>query len=222
MATNNAQRMGILIILVVMVVGTIGSFAVMILSQQNQTNEAARLQKIEADYNAQYEEYRKKVDEQAVELSGKYHETFKSYESRVGEFNRDDVDGIKTEDLAIGEGEEIGDDTVFAAYYIGWNPNGKIFDQSLDGDRLKAPLLVESGLKQASLIEGWKEGMRGMKIGGVREITIPSDKAYGEQGQGDDIPPNTPLKFIVMAIEEPETINQPEIPTELYQGAGIY
>jgi hypothetical protein len=57
-----------------------------------------------------------------------------------------------------------------------------------------------------------------MKIGGVREITLPSDKAYGEQGSGDSIPPNTPLKFIVMAIPLPEQIPQPEVPASLYQG----
>lgn len=35
-----------------------------------------------------------------------------------------------------------------------------------------------------------------MRVGGIREITIPSDKAYGEQGQGDDIPPNTPINLL--------------------------
>jgi FKBP-type peptidyl-prolyl cis-trans isomerase FkpA len=68
------------------------------------------------------------------------------------------------------------------------------------------------------LIQGWKEGMKGMKIGGIREITIPSDKAYGESGQGDDIPANTPLKFVVMAIPAPAAIEQPEVPAALYQG----
>ena len=56
-----------------------------------------------------------------------------------------------------------------------------------------------------------------MRIGGVRVITIPSDKAYGEQGSGDDIPPNTPIKFVVMAIELPPAV---DIPAELLQSAG--
>ena len=41
-----------------------------------------------------------------------------------------------------------------------------------------------------------------MRLGGVRELTIPSDKAYGEQGN-DSIAPNMPLKFLVMAIPIP-------------------
>jgi len=97
--------------------------------------------------------------------------------------------------------------TVFAAYYIGWNPKGKVFDQSIDTttNTLKAPLDVATGLDSASLISGWKEGMKGMKIGGVRVLTIPSDKAYGETAQGDDIPANTPLKFVVMAIKKTDS-----------------
>ena len=124
--------------------------------------------------------------------------------------------------MVIGEGEEINGTTKFAAYYIGWNPKGKVFDQSIDGTKLKSPLYdavgLNAGLDSASLIEGWKEGMKGMRIGGVREITIPSDKAYGERGQGDDIPANTPIKFVVMAIDAPASIPQPEVPMELYQG----
>jgi hypothetical protein len=60
--------------------------------------------------------------------------------------------------------------------------------------------------------------MKGMKIGGVRELTIPSDKAYGETGSGDNIPPNTPIRFIVMAIPLPATIEQPSYPASLLSG----
>ena len=51
-----------------------------------------------------------------------------------------------------------------------------------------------------------------MKIGGVRELTIPADKAYGDKAQGDKIPANSPLKFVVMAIEKPADIPEPEMP----------
>lgn len=222
MATSKAQRVGILIIMVATVVGTLGSFAVMALSQRNQAEEAARLQKIQADFERENNAYREKIDAQAAELSTKYYGQFAPYAERVGEFDRDGVEKIVVNDLVVGDGKTIGDDTEFAAYYIGWNPNGKVFDQSIDGKKLKYPLLIEPSLKEASLIDGWKEAMKGMKIGGVREITIPSDKAYGEQGQGDAIPPNTPIKFVVMAIATPKTIQPPEIPMELYEGMGAY
>lgn len=217
MATTKTQRLGILVILIVTVIGTVGSFAVMVLASKNQTADEAKQQKVIADYQAKYKAYQAQVDAQANELSATYYPTFSPYASRVAVFNPDDVKTVATEDLVEGSGQEINGTTPFAAYYIGWNPKGKVFDQSISGDKLKAPLSVASGLDAASLIEGWKEGMKGMKIGGIRLISIPSDKAYKEQGQGDDIPPNTPLKFIVMAIPAPAAIEQPSIPSELYQ-----
>ncbi len=52
------------------------------------------------------------------------------------------------------------------------------------------------------MIEGWYMGVNGMKIGGVREVTIPGDLAYGEDYDpcGND-GTNVPLKFIIMPIE---------------------
>lgn len=220
MATTKKQRLGILVILIVTVIGTVGSFAVMVLATKNDAADSAKQQKIIADYQAKYKAYQAKVDAQSQELSDKYYGTFSPYASRVGAFDAATATELKTEDLVVGDGEEITGATPFAAYYIGWNPKGKIFDQSIEGTKLKAPLPVTTGLDSASLIDGWKEGMKGMKIGGIREVTIPSDKAYKEQGQGDDIPPNTPLKFVVMAIPAPAEIAQPEVPAELYQGLG--
>lgn len=221
MATTKVQRYGILAILIVTVIGTIGSFAVLVLGTQNQAKEAADQQKVVSDYQEKYKEYTAKVTAQGDELSKQYYGTFSPYSSQVAAFDLDGVKELATEDLVVGDGEEITGTTKFAAYYIGWNPKGKVFDQSIDtaSNKLKAPLSVATGLDAASLIAGWKEGMKGMRINGVRVITIPSDKAYGEQGQGDDIPPNTPLKFVVMAIPAPAEISQPEIPSSLmYQG----
>ena len=56
-----------------------------------------------------------------------------------------------------------------------------------------------------------------MKIGGVRELTIPSSQAYGETGSGDKIPANTPLKFVVMAIPPVEEIPTPQIIKDYYK-----
>lgn len=197
MATTKGQRIGIAIILAVTVIGTLGSFAVLILSAQNTAKDEQQQKKELADYQAKYAEYQKKVEAQAAELSTKYFGGFSQYSSRVAEFDLNSNNSeLKTEDIVVGDGEEVKDDSKFAAYYIGWLPSGKVFDQSIDGEKLKTPLTVESGLANASLIDGWKEGMKGMKIGGVRELTIPSDKAYGESGSGEDIPANTPLKFV--------------------------
>lgn len=214
MATTKKQRIGIWVIAITLTIGTIGSFAVMILANENQRND----QMVYAEYQREYEAYSAKMQDQADELSDEYYPIFSNYSDLAAKFKADSVTELKTTDLLKGSGETIDDETAFAAYYIGWNPDGKVFDQSIEGESLKAPLAIDDGLAMAGLIEGWKKGMIGMKIGGVRVIEIPSDLAYGEMGQGEDIPPNTPIKFVVMAIEKPETIKQPDVPAELQGG----
>lgn len=227
MATSKIQRWGIMTILIVTVVGTLGSFAVMVLSMQNQQKLQAEYQKVNSEYQAAQSAYKKKVEAQTNELSAKYYETFQQYSGQVGAFDIESVKELKTEDLAEGDGAVIDGKTKFAAYYIGWDANGNVFDQSIDGGKLKEPTIVADGLDQAGLITGWKEGLKGMKIGGVRLLSIPSSKAYGESGSKDQngkqtIPANMPLKFVVMAIPQPETIPQPDISKliEIYSKLG--
>ena len=56
-----------------------------------------------------------------------------------------------------------------------------------------------------------------MKVGGVRQLTIPSSLAYKEAGQGTDIGPNMPLKFILLVIPAPEAIEPSAELETLYQ-----
>ena len=229
MATTKGQRIGIWVIAGTMMIGTVGGFVAMMVAPGNQAREQAELQKAQDEYTAALQEYQKKVTEQNEQydaainakvaelgLNEKYVAEFSGYASRVSAFNKDEVTELKTEDLKVGDGEEIKDDSNVAMYYIGWNPTGEVFDQSIDGDKLKNPLPLD-GVGTASVIEGWRKGLIGMKIGGVRELTIPAAQAYGEQGSGEKIPANTPLKFVVMAIpslgvEKPAEIPQPETP----------
>ena len=210
MSAPKGQRIAILVIAAVMVFGTIGSFAVIILGMQNEEVDLAKAQDEQAEYQKEQAVYQAKVDEQAKGLSKEYYPVFEKYKNTPSKFNRDNVKELEIKDLKVGDGKEITDATQYAAYYIGWNPDGKVFDQSFEGSALKAPLDPSAGL-----IEGWNEGVKGMKIGGIRQLSIPSEKAYGEQGAGDDIPPNTPIKFIIMAIEKPETIEPPAFPESL-------
>lgn len=203
MATSKGTRIGIWIIAVVMLVGTIGSFLVMVLANDNQQVDQKRLETLMS-------EHQQKVDEQAKKLSEKYYPTMSTYASVPAEFNADDVKELSRKDLVMGTGEEITKDSAYSAYYIGWNPKGVIFDQSIEGNSLKSPI---SG---GNLIEGWNEGVIGMKMGGVRELTIPSAKAYGEQGSGENIPANTPIKFIVMVIPAVEEVQPSEELLRLY------
>lgn len=205
--TPKAQRIGILVIAIVMVAGTLGSFAMLILANDNAASEQQKLA----------EESQKMLEEQqkiTKELSDTYYASFGQYKSLLAEFDGEAV-GDKTTyaDLKEGDGETIANDSVYRVYYIGWNPKGKTFDSSFadDGKSLLPPLTHMgdgiwefAGGQTGSVIEGWAQGIVGMKIGGVREITIPSDFAYKDQDKGADIPPNTPLKFIIMAIPATE------------------
>ena len=224
MATTKAQRIGISVILAVTIIGTIGSFAVMILSMQNQKKQDAQTQKDYAAYQKQYKDYQAKLQAQNDQLSAQYYPVLNKYASQVAPFDLNSAEngGIQTTDLQVGTGETVTDNTNFAAYYIGWLPSGKVFDQSIANGKLQAPLALTPTLANAGVIDGWKEGMKGMKLGGVRIITIPSGKAYGETGSKDSsgqvvIPPNTPLKFLVLAIPTPAQISAPTVPQSLLQ-----
>ncbi len=204
MATSTAQRAGIWIIAVALIVGTLAGFIAMVLAPQNEMTSQTQTQELLAEYQA-------KVAAQTKEQSDKYYGEFSKYSTQPGAFTADGVTSVTTTDLMVGDGEEIKQDTKYSAYYIGWNPTGKVFDQSIEGGALKAPIAG------GNLIEGWNEGVLGMRMGGVRMITIPSDKAYGEQGGGEDIPPNTPIRFIVMVIPTPDEI---PVSKELQQAYG--
>ncbi|MBM3209840.1 hypothetical protein FJZ39_00650 [Candidatus Saccharibacteria bacterium] len=212
MATSTAQRVGIWVITGALVLGTLGGFLAMILVPRNQAADQAEITRISNEYQKEYEVYNQRMQAQADELSTRYYDEFSPYQSRVSSFNKDEVAELATEDLKIGEtGEALTEESTFTAYYLGWTPDGNVFDGSIEGEKLTSPITVQPGM----VISGWTEGVVGMKVGGVRELTIPADKAYGDQGSGDTIPANTPLKFVIMIIESPEVIEQPQIPQEL-------
>jgi FKBP-type peptidyl-prolyl cis-trans isomerase FkpA len=192
MATRG-QRIGIWIIAAFMLVGTIGSFIAIVLANSNQQSDKERAQTEYAAYQKEAAEYQTKVDAQAAVLSKQYFDTFNAYASKPAAFESESVTELKTEDLVVGTGNDITADSSFSAYYLGWNPSGKVFDGSPGG-----------------VIDGWTQGTAGMKVGGIRELTIPAALAYGETGSGEDIPANTPIKFIVMVIPTPEAIAQPQ------------
>lgn len=204
MATPKSQRIGIWIIAIVMTIGTLGSFAVMVLANNNQQTSAARLKELMANYQSE-------VTMQSDKLSAQYFDTFSSYASRPAAYDAASVTELATNDLKVGDGIEIKDGaTNYSIYYIGWNPKGKVFDQSISGQKLKAPLAG------GQFVEGMNKGVVGMKLGGVREISIPAAQAYGATGSGADIPANTPIKFIVMAIPKVNNVQPSKELMDLY------
>ena len=208
------QRYSIWVILILTVVSTVALYV----SSFLQTESNSEAQKKQSQVLKKYQDYRKKVEEQAKELSAKYYDSFKEYEKAPVAFNAASIKELTKKDLKEGDGEEFTDSTTkFQAYYIGWKPDGTVFDGSFENGRLKSPVVFRKDGKKWGLIEGWSEGLKGMKVGGIRELSIPADKAYGAQGsvnQEDSsktIGPNTPLKFIIMLIPEFEEIPRPNL-----------
>lgn len=102
-------------------------------------------------------------------------------------------------DTVVGEGREAEAGFNVTVHYTGWlydpsKPDGKgeKFDSSVDR---RDPFVFFLGGGQ--VIQGWDEGVVGMKVGGKRTLIIPSHMAYGEYGAGGVIPPNAMLVFDV-------------------------
>lgn len=200
-STTRFQRIAIWVIAIVLGIGTLAGFIALIFSNQNSNAQ-------QTDYQQAYAEYQQALQVQADQLSAKYYSEFSPYASEVGEFDASSVTSLQTKDLKVGDGDTLTSTSSFTAYYIGWTPYGKIFDQSINGTKLKAPYTVTG---PGTVIQGWTNGVVGMKVGGVRELTIPADQAYGTNPpSGSIIENNMPLRFIIMVVPTPDDVPIPK------------
>lgn len=95
-----------------------------------------------------------------------------------------------------GTGAKVEPGKAVSVLYKGMLLDGKIFDQSYDSTgKPKEPFTFVVGAPGA--IEGWSDGMVYFKEGGAGRLYIPSSRAYGSRGAGEDIKPNTPIMFEV-------------------------
>jgi FKBP-type peptidyl-prolyl cis-trans isomerase FkpA len=113
------------------------------------------------------------------------------------------VTDLKTIEHKQGTGAEAVAGKTVIVHYTGWlydpaapDGHGKKFDSSVDRG-VPFGFLLGSG----KVIKGWDEGVAGMKVGGKRTLVIPPQKAYGERGAGDVIPPDATLLFDVELID---------------------
>jgi FKBP-type peptidyl-prolyl cis-trans isomerase FkpA len=104
--------------------------------------------------------------------------------------------GLKYVDLVVGTGQEARKGQTVKVHYTGWLTDGRKFDSSVDrGQPFPFPLGA------GRVIQGWDEGVAGMKLGGKRKLMIPPQLAYGARGAGGVIPPNAELIFEVQLLE---------------------
>ena len=104
---------------------------------------------------------------------------------------------LQIEDVKVGTGKEAHLGATVKVLYTGTLMNGRKFDSTADRGNQPAEFKLESG----GLIEGWLEGMKGMKVGGKRKLTVPASMGYGPAGHPPDIPPNAGLKFDIELVE---------------------
>lgn len=104
--------------------------------------------------------------------------------------------GLQYEDRAVGDGAEAAAGQRVSVHYTGWlyqnGMKGKKFDSSKDRSQ---PFKFHLG--GGEVIQGWDEGVQGMKVGGTRMLVLPPELGYGAQGAGGVIPPNATLLFEV-------------------------
>jgi FKBP-type peptidyl-prolyl cis-trans isomerase FkpA len=103
--------------------------------------------------------------------------------------------GLHTRDLVVGEGDEAGPGSTVTVHYTGWLPDGTQFDTSVGSNPFT--FLLGDG----EVIEGWDQGLVGMRQGGTRRLVIPPSLAYGARGAGGVIPPGATLVFDVELLE---------------------
>lgn len=203
--TSTKQRIIISVIAIVMLGSIIASYAAIIMSggKSSDTDEVKIDQAKVAEYNEAYEE---KLAEFEEASSGDYDEFIK-YKSEVKAFNETTANenGVQVKDLKIGDGKELTkEDTDYLAYYVGYCADESVFDSTFDDNDNPTSFgkVLDPSL---GMIEGWKMGVEGMKVGGVRRITVPGELAYGDQMEicGGM---NKPLRFLVMTVENKDPI----------------
>lgn len=113
----------------------------------------------------------------------------------TGGSNIETPENLVVKELVVGDGPVVLPGDTLTVHYVGTLSDGKVFDSSLDRD---TPFTFTLGVGQ--VIRGWDEGLAGMRVGGKRQLTVPPEYGYGEEGAGT-VPPNSTLIFEVELLD---------------------
>ena len=114
------------------------------------------------------------------------------YAAKPGTFKTQDGLLYRVLKPGTGKSPQSGGDMV-TVKYKGWLIDGKVFDQTKDGETAEFPA--------GQLIPGWVEALSLMKEGDHWQLVVPSDLGYGPDGAGSDIPPNQTLVFDMTLVK---------------------
>lgn len=194
--TSPKQRVFISLIAIIMLGSVIASYVAIILNNSKGSSsdeiDPAKVEQYAAEYEAKVSAFH--------DISKADFEQFKGYLSEVREYDEAAANegDVKIKELVVGDGRELAEgDTDYLAYYVGYCADGSVFDSSLDNK--DEPTAFDKAINASlGMIEGWNKGVVGMKLGGIRRITIPGELAYGEKMEicGGH---NKPLRFLIMA-----------------------
>ena len=99
-------------------------------------------------------------------------------------------------DLRVGTGATASSGSTVSVHYTGWLYDGTNADRKgdqFDASQVGRPFVFWLGAGQ--VIQGWDQGLVGMKVGGIRKLIVPASLGYGRDGAGNQIPPNASLVF---------------------------
>ena len=110
--------------------------------------------------------------------------------------------GLIINDVVVGKGPEIKNSQLLTVNYVLSLSDGTVIQNSKD---LGAPFKFTLGAGE--VIQGWDQGLVGMKVGGIRTLVIPPELAYGSKQVGP-IPPNSTLTFTIELLDAADVAPQ--------------
>lgn len=147
------------------------------------------IQKAWMAFSRQMEEQKKEAAKKTLEIGQQF---LVENATREGVFETET--GLQYEVLVAGDGELPTADSTVKTHYHGTFIDGQVFDSSVErGQPAEFPV--------RGVIAGWTEALQKMPVGSKWRLFVPSHLAYGEQGAGGSIPPNTTLVFDVELID---------------------
>jgi FKBP-type peptidyl-prolyl cis-trans isomerase len=152
-------------------------------------------------YKIAFEKRGQEANGEVCSVQEKLTETFNMNTTNETTAAPQEIKELMAQILQVGRGEQkVQPGDAITVHYVGTLVNGTKFDSSRDRGQ---PFQLVIGVGQ--VIPGWDQGIVGMQVGEIRKLFIPANLAYGKQGAGNVIPPNSPLIFEVELISIDKT-----------------